>query len=181
MPSFKQRLKREIKAVIITTLYFGLCIGALLVIKYLLLAQYDISFYGWTAAIVGVLLLAKVVLVLERVPLGRWVRTQPAWVDIILRTILYAVGVVIVLALEHGIRGWREHGGFFPGLSAALERKDAFHVWVNTFSISLALLGYNILAVLRRRIGEGALLRMFLAPMPAGHERTQDESTQSSA
>jgi len=72
--SFKQKLKEEIKKVGTAALYFGCWIGALLVIKALVLAEYQIAFHRWSAAVVGALILSKVVLVLEHVPLGAWVR-----------------------------------------------------------------------------------------------------------
>ena len=34
--------------------------------------------------------------------------------------------------------------------------------------LSTALLSYNMLSVIRRRLGKGALLRMFMSPLPEG-------------
>jgi hypothetical protein len=77
--SIKQRLEQEIKDVVIAALYFGCWIGALLLIKFLILAEYRIAFTGWSMVVVGALILSKVVLVLEHVSLGAWVRARPAW------------------------------------------------------------------------------------------------------
>jgi hypothetical protein len=98
--SLQQKLKDEIKTVALATLYFGTWIGVLIIIKELALAEYGIEFHGLSLALVGALVLAKVVLVLEHVPLGAWIRTRPALVDVIVRTVLYALGVVVVLLLE---------------------------------------------------------------------------------
>jgi hypothetical protein len=164
--SLKQRLKNEFKSVALATIYFGCWVGAMFIIKNLLLLKYRLATFEWAAAIFGVLLLAKVVLILEHVPLRRIMGTRPAWVDIIARTVLYAVGVVVALALERGLRGWGEHGGFLPALEASLQRNDPEHVWVNTIAIVGSLLGYNVLTVVRRNLGDAALLRMFLTPLP---------------
>ena len=147
-------------------LYFACWIGFLLLMKRLLLAEYDIAFYGWSAALVGVLVLSKVVLALERVPLGGWATTRPAWVEVVLRTALYATGVLVVLAVEHGIRGAQEHGGFWRAVTAAFAGADRHHVRANALCVGGALLGYNAFAVIRHRVGDGALLRMFLEPRP---------------
>ena len=40
------------------------------------------------------------------------------------------------------------------------------HVWVNTICLTGALLGYNVLSVVRRYLGQGGLLRLFLLPLP---------------
>lgn len=161
-----QKLKHEIESVAWLTFYFGCWLGALVLLKYLLLAEYSIAFNGFSIALVGALVLAKVVLVLEYVPLGAWLRTRPAWVDVVLRTALYAFGVFVVLLFEKAFEGRHEHGGFGASLMAVFQHADAKHVWLNTMCVSAALLSYNMLSVVRKRLGKGALLQMFLSPLP---------------
>jgi hypothetical protein len=161
-----QKLKDEIKKVALATLYFATWIGVLIILKELALAEYGIEFRGLSLALVGALVLAKVVLVLEHVPLGAWIRARPAWVDVIIRTVLYALGVVIVLLLEKAFDGRHEYGGFIPSLISVFQHAEIHHVWINTISLSGALLGYNALSVVRRHLGEGGLIRLFLSPLP---------------
>jgi hypothetical protein len=99
--AFAAKLKHELKAVGIATLYFGLWLGVLLLIKSLVLAEYRIAFHHWSLALVGALVLSKVVLLLA-----------------------------------------------------------------NTICLSGALLGYNLLTVIRQHLGEGGLLRLFLERRP---------------
>lgn len=81
--SLRQKLKREIKAVALATLYFATWIGVLMVLKVLVLEEYRIEFHAWSLVLFGALVLAKVVLVLEHVPLGAWIRTRPALIDVV--------------------------------------------------------------------------------------------------
>lgn len=164
--SLKQKLKDEIKAIGVAALYFGCWIGALLLLKSLVLAEYKIAFHGWSVAVVGALVLSKVVLILEHVSLGAWVRARPAWVDVILRTAMYTLGVAVVLALEKGFEDRHEYGGFVPTLRYLFRHEDVHHVWANTLCLSGALLGYNMLSVIRRHLGKGALRRIFFSPLP---------------
>jgi len=165
--SLKQKLKDEIKAVGVAALYFGCWIGALLLFKSLILAEYKIAFHGWSAVVVGALVLSKVVLVLEHVSLGAWVRARPAWVDVVLRTVMYTLGVAVVLVLEKGFEGRHEYGGFGSALRQLFQQADVHHLWVNTLCLSGALLGYNALTVVRRHLGNSGLIRLFLSPLPA--------------
>jgi hypothetical protein len=165
--SFKQKLKDEIKAVGLAALYFGCWIGALLLLKSLILAEYKIAFHGWSVVVVGALVLSKVVLVLEHVSLGEWVRARPAWVDVVLRTVMYTLGVAIVLILEKGLEGRHEYGGFGAAVRQLFQQEDVYHLWANTLCLSGALLGYNVLTVVRRHIGNRGLIRLFLSPLPA--------------
>lgn len=164
--STRQRLKNELRSLLEAMLYFGMWVGGLLLVKSLILDEYHISFNGWSAALVGVLVLAKVVLILEHVPLGAWVRKQPAWCDVLLRTVLYVVGVFVVMILEKAFEGRHEQGGFGSALAGIFEHADMPHIWANTICISGALLGYNILAVIRRHLGAGGLLRLLRVPLP---------------
>jgi hypothetical protein len=164
--SLWKKLTKEIKAVALATLYFATWIGVLMVLKVLVLEEYRIEFHAWSQVLVGALVLAKVVLVLEHAPLGAWIRTRPAWVDVIMRTVLYGLGVVIVLLLEKAFESRHEHGGFLPSLVSVFQHEDIHHVWVNTICLSGALLGYNALSVVRRHLGEGGLMRLFLSPLP---------------
>lgn len=175
--SLRQTLKREIKAVALAAVYFGCWLAALLLLKQLVLAEYQIEFRGMSTAIVGALVLSKVVLVLEHVPLGAWVSRQPAWVDVVLRTALYAFGVLVVLVLEKAFEGRREYGGIGASLSAVFQRADSIHVWLNTLCLSGALLGYNLLSVIRRHLGAGGLLRLFATPLPQGSGNGSPESS----
>jgi hypothetical protein len=161
-----QRLVNEIKAVVIASIYFGCWIAGLLLIKYLVLAEYQIAFTGWSMVLVGALILSKVVLVLEHVSLGAWVRSQPAWIDVLLRTILYSLGVALVLMVEKGIENRHVYGGFVQALQQLVHHENVHHVWANTVCISGALLGYNMLSVIQRKLGKGVLKRIFFSSLP---------------
>jgi len=176
--SFRHKLRREVKALALASLYFATWIGVLVVIKKLVLAEYGIEFNGLLLVVVGTLLLAKVVLVLEHVSLGKRIRTQPALADVILRTALCALGVFVLLVLERAFEGRREHGGFVPSLISGFQGLEMHRVWANTIWISIALLGYNALSVVRSHLGEGGLLRLFLSPLP---EASRPKSTESTA
>jgi hypothetical protein len=164
--SFKQKLIAEIKAIVITTFYFGCWIAGLLLLKSLILAEYQISFHGWSVLVVGALVLAKVVLVLEHVPLGEWVRVRPAWVEVILRTALYSLGVAVVIVLEKGVEGRHEHGSFGLALRYLFQHEDIHHVLASVLCMSGSLLVYNALTVVKRHLGEGGVIQVFLLPFP---------------
>lgn len=164
--SFREKLKEEIRAVVTATVYFGCWILALMVIKWLILSEYSIAFRGWSMALVGALVLAKVVLVLEHVSLGDWVRRQPAWVGVALRTVLYTLGVALVLIIEKGFEGRHEAGGFGPAVQHVFQQADIYHLWTNVICIAGALLGYNAIMVVRRHLGNRELFRIFLTPLP---------------
>src|SRR5215472_380111 len=114
--AFKEKLVEEIKEVVKTTLYFAVCFGVLMALKRLYLEDYEIQFRGFSLALLGAVIVAKVVLLMEYVPLGTWLKSHPALVEVVLRTVLYSIGVFVVLLLERGFEARHEHGGFWPGV-----------------------------------------------------------------
>jgi len=176
--SARQKLKEELRSLLEASLYFGVWVFGLLLVKVLILEEYRITFTGWTSALVGVLVLAKVVLILEHVSLGAWVRNKPAWIDVLLRTIMYVAGVFVVMILEKAFEGRHEYGGFDNSLARIFEHADMPHILVNTICMSGALLGYNMLAVMRRHLGTGGLVKLFLMPVPDEIQASSRDSMQ---
>ena len=162
--SLGQSLKKEIEEVALTTLYFAVWLGVLVLLKRLILEDYQIEFRGLSLALVGALIIAKVVLVLEHVPLGPWVRRHAALFEVLLRTLLYTLGVAAVLLLEKAFEARHDEGGFGAALGRVLQHRDIAHVWANTICVGSALLVFNAVSVLRHHLGEGRLVALFLAP-----------------
>lgn len=162
--SIQQKLKHELRAIILVTLFFAGWLGVFMGLKILILEDYQIRFGSASAVLIGALVLAKVVLILEHVSLGAWLRNQPVLVDVVLRTILYAFGTLVVMLLERAFESRHEHGGFGPALMNVFQHRDMPHVWANAICVTGALLFYNLLAVLNRQLGTGGLFRVFLSP-----------------
>jgi len=164
------KIKNEVRAVLLTTAYFAACFGLLLILKKILLAEYNIKFHHLSLALVGALVVGKVVLILEHVPLGGWMKRQPAWLDVIVRTALYAAGAFLVLLLEKSFESRHEYGGFFASLIHIFEHEDIHHVLAAGISVSLALLGFNVFAVLKRHLGQHYLIQLAKSPLPESRQ-----------
>lgn len=157
------KLVHELKLVALVTLFFASWLGSLMVLKILILEEYHIPFGKVSLVLVGALVLAKVVIILEHVPLGAWVDRQPRFVDLMLRTSLYATGALIVLLLEKAFEGRHESGGFGAALWKVITERDIPHVWANAIAVTGALLTYNLLAILRAHLGPAGLRGVLLS------------------
>jgi hypothetical protein len=162
--SIQEKLKHELKAIVMVTLFFATWLGILMVLKILLLEDYQIRVGGFSIVLIGALILAKVVLILEHVSLGAWLRSQPVLLDVMLRTLLYAMGTLVVMLLEKGFESRHEQGGFGPALMNVFQHRDMPHIWANTICLTGALLFYNLLSTLNRHLEKGGLARVLLSP-----------------
>ena len=175
--SFKEKFVHELKALWLMTLYFGIWVCSILLLKKLLLAQYGIHFSALALALIGTILLAKVVLFMEYIPVEAWVPNQPLVVPVLLRTLIYALGVWVVLPIEKAFEARHEYGSFARALARIYQHPDYPRVLANTLCFLWALLGFNVLSVLRRRLGKSGLLQIFFS----SPERHREESAQNEA
>lgn len=162
--SLQEKLKHEISTIILVTLFFAAWLGVLVGLKFLILEDYHIRIGGFSVALIGALVLAKVVLILEHVPLGAWLRNKPVLIEVMLRTFLYACGTLVVMLLEKAFESQHEQGGFGPALMNVFQHRDMPHVLVNTIGLGGALLFYNLLSAINHQLGMGGLARLFLSP-----------------
>jgi hypothetical protein len=75
-------LKEEVRSIGLYTLFSGTWFAIFLLLKRLILANYEIRFPGRSAAFIGALILAKVVLLLEHLSLGRGIARRPACFEV---------------------------------------------------------------------------------------------------
>lgn len=161
--SFKQKAIREIKEVGLITLYFASWFLVLMLLKRLVLAQFDIQFSGLSVALISALVVAKVVAILEKVPLARWIAHRPAAIDVSARTLLYTLGVFLAMLAEKAFESRHEAGGFVAALANVFQHRDIHHVWAGAIGVAGALLVFNVLSIVRRKLGEGELSRLLFA------------------
>lgn len=174
--SAKGKLVQELKRLTFITLYFAAWFGLIILLKKLLLAQYGIAVNQIALALVGAVVLAKVVVLMEHIPMEAWVRHQPAIVGVLLRTFMYSLGVLVVLTLEKAFEARHEYGGFARALTRVYQHPEYPKVLFNTICMGVALLGFNILSVLQEHFGINGLRKLFFARPEGRGEQTADEA-----
>jgi len=164
--SWKEKLKEELIALGITMLYFSLWFAFLITMKMLLLREYNVEFYGLSMAFVGALIVAKVILIIDHIPLGSWIEKQPAIVDILFRTLLYSLGIILILILEKAFEARSEAGGFLEAIPYIFDHRNVNHIYVNSIAVIFSLLGFNFLTLIAKNLGKGGLKKILLSPPP---------------
>jgi hypothetical protein len=152
---------KEINTVTRVAAYFAIVFLMMMTMKKLYLKDYNIEFYGISKALVGALILSKVVILMEFISLGPSVQRQPAIVDIILRTLLYTAGVLLVLILESAFEKRHEAGSFGQAIPYVLSHRDIYHVWATILGSAYALFVYNAFSVLQRFMGKKGVTKLF--------------------
>ena len=174
--SWKEKLKEELKSLGIIMLYFVLWFAFMITLKTLLLKQYDIEFSGLSMVIVGALIVGKVILIVDHIPFGSWIEKQPAIVDILFRTFIYSVGIIIILILEKAFEVRHEYAGFFESIPQIFNRTDVNHIYANSITVIGALLVYNLFTLFGKYFGKGGLIKILFSPPPRQVKEKQNKS-----
>ena len=162
--SFIEKVKHELKEVGIVTLYFLICFGIILLLKKLFLAEYKVQFNALSAAVIGALVIGKVVVVLDKTRIGnRFQQSHAAFLDVFYRSLVYTFFVGLVVAAEKVFHASHETDGFVSAVLHALEKTDINHFWATVIGVFLSFVGFNVLSTVSRRLGEGELVRLFFS------------------
>jgi len=159
--SLKQKVYHEIKTVAITTVYFAIWFGLLMFLKKMILTEYKVEFTNIAMALIGALILAKVVLVIDLIPLSSWTRGRSAVYFIFFRTLLNIIAVYILLLVEHAFTARYEYGGFGAALGHVFQHRDVYHIWANVTAVGISVFWFNVIFVLRQHLGEQKLRQLF--------------------
>ncbi|MGH7381190.1 MAG: hypothetical protein ACREKR_03040 [Candidatus Methylomirabilales bacterium] len=163
------QLKHELRQIGLVTLYFFFCFGVVLTLKKLLLADYQIEFYAMSATVVGALVAAKIVVVLDKTRAGtRFDATRPLWLSVLYKTVVYSLAAAAVLSLEKVFHAYREAGQLGQALTEVWMHRDRNVILAKVICVGLAFAGYHLYAGLDRRLGEGTLRRLVMTGRQRG-------------
>ena len=159
--SFWNWLRREVHALWPVFLFF--LIGfllALLIVK-LALAEYSISINALSRALLGALLAAKVVLLLESTPVARAFQELPPIVPIVFKSLIYGAGVIVLGLLERILDALRHSATILLALQNAVASLNLDWLLSLALLITLVFGVYFTFGEINEFMGED-LLRGFL-------------------
>jgi hypothetical protein len=158
-----KKLLHEIKSIARISSYFAIVFLLMMVMKKLYLEDYDIAFSGISQALIGALIMAKVIVLVDLISFGEWLKRLPAIYDVVFRTIVYTLGVVIVIVLEKAFEKRHEAGGFLDAIPYVFSHRDIYHVWAQAIGVFLSLLAYNAFSIFQKRLGEKGVAKLFFS------------------
>lgn len=161
-------IRHEFIQVLPPTIFFFVAFNVISITKALMLQEYGVDFSGFATASIGALLVGKVVLVADKLPLINKFPEKPLIYNVAWKTMIYIVAVFVVRYLEHMLHFVREFGN----LGVAHQHLLAEVVWPRFWSTQIWLLvlffAYASLHEMVRLIGRDEVLRMFFGkPKPA--------------
>jgi hypothetical protein len=162
MPKILRAIKRELFEIIPPTIFFFVAFNVITFTKGLMLEQYGIKFSGFAAATVGALIVAKVVLIADKIPFINKYPDKPLIYNVVWKTGIYIAVALVVRFLEYLIPLWWQ----YRNLSFATEHLWGeiiwAHFWVIHIWLTCLFFVYVSFREFARAVGEERFFKMFL-------------------
>lgn len=157
-------MKSEILGAIPTVLFFFIVFQLLAFTCVLILKQYGIQVSTFLNATMAALIVGKVVLVADLLPIINRFPNKPLIYNIVWKTFIYMVAALIVRYLEHLIPLVREYMNMKVANSHLLDEVVWPHFWLVQLWLFVCFLVYCTIREIVRALGQEKIRSMFFGP-----------------
>lgn len=156
------RLTKKMAELVLVTLYFAASFVLVGVVKMLFLAEYGIDGFDLIKSLVGALVIAKVVIVLDKTSWGDRFRRHALLVDVVYKAAVYSIVVIVVFAIEKVVHQIPDTGTVRGAVDAALAGANGSRFGAMALCIYLIFFGYAVVTTIAQHFGRGELLRFIV-------------------
>ena len=167
MTKLSSKLKEELFALLPPTIFFFIALHIVALIHSLMMKAAGISPLSSVSIAVAALVMGKVVLLADLLPLINRFPNKPLIYNVTWKTSIYLLVSVLIHYLEHLIEFWRKTGSFITGNEKLLAEIVWPHFWAIQILLLVLILMYCTMHELVGVIGREKVLRIFFGPMPA--------------
>lgn len=153
--------KRELKELLVISIIFFVIFVLFLLLKKVIQADYRIDYYVLTTALVGSLIIAKVVLIFDLVPATKRADHLPNIYRVFFRSGIYILGYITFTMLEHLIKGLIKKDSFTVAFESTIHYLSTTAFITSFVGVFIGFLLFNTFWVIRAEIGPAALYEMF--------------------
>ena len=164
MKAFIAWLVREFREVIPPAIFFLVGFHMLALTRSLMLREYRVHAAATAGATVGALLVAKVVLIADSLPVINRFPERPLAYNVAWKTTIYVLAALVVHYLEHLVPLWWRLGNLGTANDRLLGEIVWPHFWAVQLWLVVLLFMYCAMRELIRAIGPHEVRRMFFGP-----------------
>lgn len=161
MTDLGNKLKHEVRELIPVSVFFFLTFQLLALTQALMLKQYGIRVSSFVTATVLALVVSKVVLIADHLPLVNRFPEKPLIYNVVWKTSIYFGASLVVRYAEHLIHFWRQTGDFVQANRRLFNEIVWPHFWGVQLWLLILLLLYCSLRELVRALGRERIVRIF--------------------
>ncbi len=161
MQKLLRTIKHELLEVVFPMIFFFVAFNVITYTKKLMLEQYHIEFSGFVAAAVGALIVAKVVLIADRIPVINKYPGKPLIYNVVWKTVIYILVTFVVRFLEFLLPLWWKYWSLNLAMDHLWEEIIWPHFWAIQIWLFCLFFVYVSFRELARTLGEERFFHIF--------------------
>lgn len=154
-------IKKELLGVLPAFIFFLIMFHILVITKALTLKEYGITYGASAVAVIGALIVAKAILIADRIPFLNLYPKKPLIWNVALKTVVFGVIIFLFLVVEEMIHQGRRYGSFVIGCEHLKTDVKWPVFWVREIWLTVLLFFYCAAIELARVIGADKIKEIF--------------------
>jgi len=168
MTKLLAKLREEIEAMLPPAIFFFVALHIVAIVRVLMLEGTGIAVATSFAVTLAALVMGKVVLIADMLPLINRYPDKPLAYNVIWKTVIYTAVSLLVHYLEHLIDFWRHAGSLSEGNRELFAKIVWPHFWATQILLVVMISCYCTMRELVRVLGRHRVLHIFFGtPTPA--------------
>ena len=164
MSNIIHRVKREILGAIPPVIFFFIVFQLLAFTRALILKEYGIQVSIFLNATIAALIVGKVVLIADKLPMVNRFPNKPLIYNILWKTFIYMVAALLIRYVEHLIPLIREYKNLKVANNHLLDEVVWSHFWFVQIWLLICFFMYSTIRELVRILGRKQVRSMFFGP-----------------
>ena len=156
-----EKVRSELIEYTLNVAYLTLVFTAFTQYRRFLLAEYSITYTNYWLALIGALILGKVIMIGSVFRLGRWLEDRPLIVPTIYKATLFCAFVLVLRVVEYAIRGLLHGDRLTAALGEFFAQKGLDEVLANLLVVLVALIPFFAVKELGRVLGRERVAALF--------------------
>jgi len=156
-----EKVRRELIEYAFNVAYLMIVFAAFTQYRRFLLAEYSITYTNYWLALIGALILGKVIMIGSVFRFGRWLEDKPLIVPTIYKALVFCVFVAVFRVFEYAIRGWLKGDGLAAALGEFFAQKGMDEILANGLVVLVALIPFFAVKELGRVLGRERVAALF--------------------
>ena len=156
-------IKNDFFEILPPTIFFLIAFLLILFTKLMILSEYGISWTGFGAAVVGAILVGKVVLMVDKLPFVNKFPDRPLVYNTLWKSLIYFLVALIVRYLMHVVPLIKKHESFMEANRHLAAEVVWPHFWLLQMWLAVLFLIFCAMRELIRVIGKDKVSHMFFS------------------
>ena len=161
MEKLTEKLRHELIEYAFNVAYLTAVFVAFTQYRRFLLAEYSIIYTNYWLALIGALILGKVIMIGSVFRLGRWLEEKPLIFPTIYKALIFSVFILVFRVVEYAIEGLLHGDGLAAALGEFFAQKGIDEVLANSLVVLVALIPFFAVKELGRVLGRERVAALF--------------------